>query len=245
MRSFEIIEAVAFSAEPISLDQIATATGAPKSTLHRLIKILVNYRVLMREANGKRYSAGERLLALTEGVRSHSSLHGERRAILKGLVDLIGETCNFTTLNVTDVVYVDRVEASWPLQMRLEPGSHVPIHCTSSGKLFLSRMPARQRRRLLFQAPLKRFTDKTITDPIRLEAELARIRRSNVSTDDEGYLAGLISVAVPVFGRDRKIIASVAVHAPTARMSLERALKHISLLKRAASDLGRLYRQFR
>ena len=73
-------------------------------------------------------------------------------------------------------------------------------------------MPARQCWRLLFQAPLKRFTDKTITDPARLEAELARIRRSNVSTDDEGYLAGLISVAVPVFGRDRKIIGGVAVH---------------------------------
>jgi len=245
MRTLEIVEAVAFSTEPISLHQIGALTGAPKSTLHRLVNTLVDQRVLMREANGKRYSAGDRLRVLIEGVRSHSALYAERRAILKGLVDLIGETCNFTTLNVTDVVYVDRVEASWPLQMRLEPGSHVPIHCTSSGKLFLSHMSARQRRRLLFQAPLKRYTDKTITDAVRLEAELARIRRSNVSTDDEGFLAGLISVAVPVLGRDRKIIGAVAVHAPTARMDLDRALEHVSLLKRAASDLGRLYRQFR
>ena len=151
----------------------------------------------------------------------------------------------FTTLDVTDIVYVDRVEAAWPLRVHLQPGSHVPIHCTSSGKLFLSHMPARQRRRLIYAAPLERFTAKTITDPARLELELARIRKSKVATDDEGYFAGLISVAVPVLGRNRRMIATVAVHAPTARLSLKRALEHVGLLKRAASDLGSIYRQFK
>ena len=98
----------------------------------------------------------------------------------------------------------------------------MPIHCTSSGKLLLAHMPARQRRRVLYGAPIKRYTGKTITDPARLEAELARIRKTKISTDDEGYLAGLISVAVPVLGRNRRMIATVAVHAPTARMSLKR-----------------------
>ena len=106
-------------------------------------------------------------------------------------------------------------------------------------------MPARQRRRLIDAAPLERFTAKTITDPARLELELARIRKSKVATDDEGYFAGLISVAVPVLGRNRRMIATVAVHAPTARLSLKRALEHVGLLKRAASDLGSIYRQFK
>jgi DNA-binding IclR family transcriptional regulator len=74
---------------------------------------------------------------------------------------------------------------------------------------------------------------------------LVKIRKTKISTDDEGYLAGLISVAVPVLGANRRMIATVAVHAPTARMSLSRALAHVGLLKRAASDLGRIYRQFK
>ena len=98
---------------------------------------------------------------------------------------------------------------------------------------------------MLYGAPIKRYTGKTITDPARLEAELARIRKTKISTDDEGYLAGLISVAVPVLGRNRRMIATVAVHAPTARMSLKQALGHVGLLKRAASDLGRIYRHFK
>ena len=46
----------------------------------------------------------------------------ERRAILQRLVDTIGETCNLTALAGTDVVYLDRVETSWPLRMMLAPG---------------------------------------------------------------------------------------------------------------------------
>ncbi len=245
LRSIAIAEVVVRASEPVSLDGIATATGIPKPTLRRLISTLVESGVLLREVHAKTYSVGDRLSAMAVSIMSHSSLRNERRSILKGLVDQIGETCNFTTLDVTEIIYVDRVEAAWPLRVHLQPGSHVPIHCTSSGKLFLAHMPARQRRRVLYGAPIKRYTGKTITDPARLEAELARIRKTKISTDDEGYLAGLISVAVPVLGRNRRIIATVAVHAPTARMSLKRALGHVGLLKRAASDLGRIYRHFK
>lgn len=245
LRSFEIAEVIACAAEPVNLEAIAEATGIPKPTLHRFINALVASRVILREPHAKAYSAGDRLSAMAAGVMGHSSLRDERRSILTALVEQIGETCNFTTLDVHDVVYVDRVESAWPLRVHLQPGSHVPIHCTSSGKLFLAHMTAKKRHRLLYGARLKRYTAKTVTDPARLEPELARIRKTRISTDDEGFLAGLVSVAVPVLGRNRRIIGTVAVHAPTARMSLRRALTHVGLLKRAASDLGLLYRRFK
>lgn len=244
LRSFQIAEFVALASGPVSLSDIAAGTGVPKPSLHRLVNSLTEAGVLLREPHDKAYSAGMRLTAIAAGVMSHSTLRDERRSILRGLVDRIGETCNFTTLDGNEVVYVDRVEAAWPLRLHLQPGSRVPIHCTSSGKMFLAHMNARRRRQLLYNAPVKRFTSKTITDPERLEAELRRIRKTKVSTDDEGYLAGLISVAVPVLGRNRRIIGCVAVHAPNARMSLRKALDQVSLLRRAASDLGRIYKQF-
>lgn len=244
LRCFDIAEAVARATAPMTLEQIAKQTNTPRSTLHRITKQLVEAKVLMLEPKGKHYSAGERLIALTRNIDANDALHSERRAVLQLLVDQLGETCNFTTLDITDVVYVDRVEAKWPLRLHLEPGSRVPLHCTSSGKLFLSHMPAGQRRRLLYEAPLTRYTPKTITDPDVLAKELTTIRRANLSTDDEGYLRGLISVAVPVFGRNRRVIGTVAVHALKARMDLPQALEHATLLRRAAGDLGSIYRRF-
>ena len=84
---------------------------------------------------------------------------------------------------------------------------------------------------------------KTITDPVLLEKELQRIRRLRVSTDDEGYLAGLISVAVPVYGQNRSILGTVSVHAPVARLTLERGLTYLPQIRRAAADLSSTYRR--
>ncbi len=241
LRGLAIMETVAQSVTPLSLDQISVRSKIPKPTAHRLVRVLVAAQVLLRETHAKTYSAGHRLNELALGVLTNSPLRAARHAILKGLVEQIGETCNFTTLDGNEIVYIDRVEAGWPLRLHLQPGSRVPIHCTSSGKLFLSQMPASLRRRLMFGAPLKRYTAKTIVDPKRLEMELRRIRKTRISTDDEGFLSGLISVAIPVYGTRKRLIATVAVHAPSARMDLKTALGHVPLLRKAAIDLGKIY----
>jgi len=236
-----IAELIAVQENPVSLDTISQATRIPKGTAHRLVSGLVRIGFLACDARPKNYSVGPRLAALGLAAQMHSSVRGERHAVLKALVDQIGETCNMTTLDGVEIVYIDRVESAWPLRLHLQPGSHVPIHCTSSGKLFLSQMRGSQRERILSRVPLKRYTPKTVTDRARLELELARIRKTKVATDDEGFLAGLISVAVPVLDGRGQMIATVAVHAPSARLSLRRALEHVGLLRWAANELGRLY----
>ena len=243
LRSFTIIEAAVSSTTPLTLDAICAATGSPKSTVHRVLHNLVSSRILAVEANGRGFSAGDRLHALLSAVEAGSSLHRRRREIMTKLVDRVGHTCNFTTLALNDVVYVDRVEANWPGCMKLYPGSHVPVHCTSTGKLLLSFLPARQRRRLLFRTALPKLTDSTVTDPIRIEEELKDIRRRFIATDEGGYLDGMVSIAVPVFGQNRRVIGGVAVHAHQASLPLDKAFSYLSDLKQAARDLGTIYRR--
>src|SRR3546814_12484761 len=87
-----------------------------------------------------------------------------RRAILQRLADTVKETCNLTISSGDDIVYLDRVEANWSLRTTLSPGSRVPYHCTSSGKLLLSFLPKQQRERLLKKLTLRSTTSQTITD---------------------------------------------------------------------------------
>jgi len=238
-RAFTLLECVAASAEPLALPDLVLATGFPKSTAHRLLLLLESEHLLAREPDGKRYTAGPRLATLSLAALKNPAHRAERHAVLQGLVDEVGETCNFTMLDGNEVVYLDRVEAHWPLRLMLAPGSHVPLHCTASGKLFLALMPAARRRRLLTVASLKRLTGKTITDKHRLLRELERIRFEKVGTDDEEFLVGLTAVAVPVVDSKQRILATVAVHAPTSRMSIETARTHVPALRRAAAKLAR------
>jgi IclR family transcriptional regulator, acetate operon repressor len=241
LRAFAVLEQVASGKQPLTLQEATAAAGLPKPTVHRLLAMLEHAGLVAREPDGKRVAPGPRLARLALDVLTNDAVRAPRRAILARLVDTVGETCNLTMLDGEQVLYLDRVESAWPLRVTLQPGSRVPLHCTASGKLLLALLPPARRARLLARLPLPAHTPNTITSRSALEQELRQIRRERVALDREEYLAGLVCVAVPVATSTRRVVASVAVHAPVMRMPLERALAHAPALASAADALGETF----
>ena len=237
LRAVSVLEALVAAERPAALAELSGMVRLPKPTLYRMLGMLESAGLVIREPGARRYAPGPRLAALGRNVMLNASLRAERRAILAGLVGDIGETCNFTMLDGAQVIYVDRVETAWPLRMTLTSGSHVPLHCTASGKLLLALLPKPVRERLVAQLALTRYTESTITDRKRLAGELATIRANRYATDNEEFHAGLVCVAVPVLGNNRPC-AALAVHAPVSRMPLERALGYLPALRRAAEVMA-------
>jgi IclR family acetate operon transcriptional repressor len=211
----------------------------PKPTLHRMLQQLESAGLLFRQADGRHYGTGTRLRRLAENLLLNSTQHGARHAVLRHLVDEVGESCNVTALSGNEVVYLDRVETPEPLRFYLRPGSRVPVHCSASGKIILSQLSPNQRRKLLAHAPLRQYTHKTITDLDALEQELKRARRDGFAMDDEEFLPGLICVAVlvPAAGAARSNLC-VAVQAPVIRVTADKALQFLPALQRAAAAIA-------
>jgi DNA-binding IclR family transcriptional regulator len=138
----------------------------------------------------------------------------------------------------SEMVYLDRVEAEWPLRTQLPIGTRVPLHCTASGKLYLSSLSATQQHRLVGALPLERHTPKTITDTKDLLAELERIRDNGIGTDDEEFIEGMTAVAVPLLDNKGRVVGTLACHAPSVRMNIEAALGHVPVLRQAAEMLS-------
>ena len=237
VKAVAILEAMATVRRPLGVTEVGVLLGLPKPTAHRIVRMLESEGLLQREPGSRRFVPGARLVRLGLGVVAASMLSAPRHAILEALSQKIGETCNFGVMADSHVVYLDRVESAWPFGLRFEPGSHVPLHCTSMGKLFLSLMPAKKCALLLRSMPLYRYTENTITDAARLEAELENIRSAEVSTDNQEFLAGVVCVAVPVRDTNKQPVAALAVSAPLARMTLQQGLQHVPLLQAAAEQL--------
>jgi len=237
VKAVAILEAMATVRRPLGVTEVGVLLGLPKPTAHRIVRMLESEGLLQREPGSRRFVPGARLVRLGLGVVAASMLSAPRHAILEALSQKIGETCNFGVMADSHVVYLDRVESAWPFGLRFEPGSHVPLHCTSMGKLFLSLMPAKKCALLLRSMPLYRYTENTITDAARLEAELENIRSAEVSTDNQEFLAGVVCVAVPVRDTNKQSVAALAVSAPLARMTLQQGLQHVPLLQAAAEQL--------
>ena len=237
LRAFLILEVVVVAKEPCALDDVARATGLSKPTAFRILTQLESSGMLVREPGDRRYTVGHRLAELALGVMQNSTLRSEQHAILQRLVEKIGETCNVAMLDGRQLMYIDRVETSWPLRLHLAPGSRVPLHCTSGGKLFLSRLPRSRWEKLIGPGPYERHTSHTITRADELERQLARIRAEGWSADREELLAGIICLAVPVVDRAGGLIATLALQAPLARMSHVQSLDHLPALRTAAAAL--------
>ncbi len=238
MRLFALLEVVAAHDQLFSLQSLADETGLPKPTLHRMLAQLETAGLVQREDDGRHYSTGVRLRRLAENLLLNSGLHGARHAVLRRLVDEVGESCNLTALSGGEVVYLDRVETAAPLRFYLHPGSRVPAHCSASGKLFLAQMPPPQRRRLLAHGVLQRYTANTITSPDALEPELARVRRDGHALDNEEFLPGLLCVAVLVPRPGGRSNLGIAVQAPVMRLTPDKAMQVLPALQRAASALA-------
>ena len=160
LRLFGLLEVIASRTSAVSLQGLVEETGLPKPTLHRMLQQLEGAGLLQREGDGRHYGTGVRLRRLAENLLLNDTHHGARHAVLRHLVEELGESCNVTALSGSEVVYLDRVETAAPLRFYLHPGSRVPAHCSASGKMFLAQMTPAQRQRLLAHAPLERYTAK-------------------------------------------------------------------------------------
>ena len=241
MRALAILEAIAASDErPLSTTDLIETVGLPKATVHRLCALLEHDGYLRREPGGKRLITGPALTRLTYSVLAGTGERTPRRAILQALAGEIEETCNISVPNGTEMIYYDRVETKWPLRLELVPGSRVPLHCTASGKLFLSTLSKERRRRVIGRLSLDPLTSNTITDPMVLEQAIARIKVTGVGTDDQEFLPGMVACAVPVVVENGRFCMAVAAHAPAARLKIDEMTQHVPALKRAAAELSAL-----
>lgn len=238
LRALIILEKVAGSQHAMAGAELGKHLGVPKQTVHRIARQLEQEGFLQRDVQSKRYLPGPRLRDIAVSVHLNSAAAGPRHAILQSLSDEVGETCNCTIIDRNELVYFDRVEANWPHRIQLPVGSRHPLHCTASGKLLLAFMPARQRRQLINAAPLKRHTERTITDSASLTDELKRIRENGVGEDNEEYLPGMVAVSVPVFDESNRVGVSLAIHAPTIRKPIHELRQYLPAMRKAAAAIA-------
>lgn len=239
LKAFSLLEIIAAMDHPPTLAELTETANLPKPTLHRWLSMLEGAELLRRLPDGRRYELAERATALAFAILSNNPGSTRRHQILDGVVRELGESCNLTVLQGAEVVYLDRVEASQPLRVAFQKGSRVPVHCSASGKIFLSAMPKGRRDRLIATVKLVRHTENTLVEPEALAAELDAIKHQGFSLDDEEFLTGLFCVAVPILDRTgRECIAALALQGPVVRLSRDNAEARLPTLRDAARALA-------
>jgi len=225
--------------ESVGVSDLARRLGLGKSTVHRLLTTLAAEGLIERDEESGGYRLGLVVFELGEAVRVHLDLHAAAGPVLAAVREQTGESSQVGVLDGVDVVYVDRLESSQTLRLFTETGRRVPVHCTSSGKVLLAHLPPERCAQVLAEAPLTQLTSRTITDPVALQAELARVRlRGWAEAVDEREI-GVASVAAPVRDRSGRVIAAISIGAPAIRLGAARRRELASVVQEAGEAASR------
>lgn len=237
LRPLLVLELLAAAAAPMSPAEIGRRLSLPKQTAHRLCQTLLAEGFVAPEDGGRKLRVGARGRAMGAGLLHGPLMHVARRQILVQVAAAVRETVNFVVPDAAGMVYADRVETDWPFRVQLPVGSHVPFHCTASGKTYLASLSGDRRGKVIAALPLERHTAKTLTEPERLAAAVDEVARQGYATDDEEFFDGMVAIAVPITAPGGAYAGALAFHGPTQRLTLDLARERLPLLLDGAARL--------
>jgi IclR family pca regulon transcriptional regulator len=235
-RGLRVLKAFDEDHPEMTLSEVAAKTGLPPAVARRCLITLVELgyigqherKFLLRPA------------VLTIGSAFLASMQIEQVVLppLQALRDQTGDSASLAVLSGTDILYVAHVSTDRRFRVAAGVGTRFPFHATSLGKAIAAFLPDDERSVLIAGAPFQRFTERTVTDRPSLEDrfQLITARGYDSALDELDY--GIVSVAVPIFGRGGRVIASINCSTSTTRISQDELVRtRLPLLRNASGEI--------
>lgn len=206
-RGLEILKALGtWTADGATLSDVAALVKLDRATARRFLLTLSEIGYVTTD--GKRFALAPKVLELGFSYFSAMTVWERVQPILDDLSEKQKGAVSIGVIDGKEVVYVARAQNRRSVYtLNVSVGSRFPIYSSSIGRILLSGMDDQDIKAFLKQVDLVKRTPKTISKLGDIMNEVARVRKLGYCISDEETEVGIRSIAVPVFGRDGKIIA--------------------------------------
>jgi IclR family transcriptional regulator, KDG regulon repressor len=233
-KSLMLLDAFAEAEQPLRFSDLKGRLPFPKATLHRMLKSLVDERMLTHNETTGSYQLGPRLIRLAHAAWAHGSLSDAARPILDKLHAELGKTIHLAQLDNGQVLYLDKRIGNRGLAMFSRPGKVGPAYCTGVGKAMMAYLPDDALEDCLHRQTLARFTATTLTSRTALLTELEAIRQRGHGYDREEHEPGIICIAVPILSTDGALFGGLSATSPGTVKDIDSLEDLAPTLKEAA-----------
>lgn len=235
-RALVVLEALGSARTSLGVTTIADRVGMPKSTVHRILGLLISTRYVVK--HGDRYLLAERSFEL--GSRVQVGPRAELRDVagphLAELYAATRQTVHLGVLSGTDVLYLDKISAPSTPRLPTQVGLRRPTYATGLGKALVAFASPQDAARQV-PAKFRRFTAFTMTDSRKWHTTLSCVRETGVAKDNEESFLGITCLAVPIIDPVRgHAVAAISLSLPVATASRPHYLQR---LKGAADDISK------
>lgn len=237
-RALAILELLTTTERPLTFTDIADSLQYPRSSLHGLLRTLVERGWADFDLTHRSYTLGIRTLEAGNVYTRCLGLVERALPLMEQIRDSIDETVQLAVLDGMQNVYVAKVDGKQTLTLASEVGRRLPAYATGVGKVLLAGLGHDDLVQRLRVARLQPFTQNTILDKQRLLATLEQVRRRGFAVDNEEYTIGLRCVAVPIYDYSRHTVAGLSVSVPTIRFTPKHRERAHAMLTDAAGQIS-------
>ncbi len=181
-RTFEVLAAFTPGRRSQRLADLAAATGLPLTTTHRIVGDLLRCGALERDPDGTLH-VGLRLWEIGSLAPRGNALRDAALPFLEDLYVATRENVQLAVREGLESVFVERLTGRDAVTVMTRVGTRFPLASTGVGRALLAHAPTHVQEAAL-ALPVRRWTPHTVTDPARLRAALAEVRRTGVAVSD-------------------------------------------------------------
>lgn len=203
----------------IALSDLAKETDQSPATLYRILTTFQLHAITEFDETEQLWHIGAGAYRVGTSYLRRTSVLERSRPVMRQLMQDTGETANLGVEQADMVLFVNQVETNESIRAFFPPGTQSKMHASGIGKALLAYFPPERLDQWFLQQRLTRYTDATITDPDALRAELALIRETGISFDNEEKNIGMRCIASPVFNGFGEPVAGLSVSGPSSRMT--------------------------
>lgn len=221
----------------LSLTQLSARTGLSKSTALRLARRLTELGMLQRRADG-RFVIGLRLWEIASLAPHVSGLRATALPYLHGLQLATGQHVLLAVRDGHEAVVIEHLPDPAAGPAPSWAGGRLPLHTAAVGLALLAHAPGDVQQQVLDRARPSSGDGGTHPDE-DLRRSLARVRLegfAQLRRRQTGATAGVASVAAPVFGTQRRIVAAVSAAGSQAPLQPSVVTPAVVSVARAISE---------
>lgn len=225
----------------LGVTELSHRLGFHKTTVYRILSALQREGFVGQNPSTGKYRLGVGLISLAGVALGRVDVRAAAFDHLDELVRLTQEGASVAVLDGNETVIVFDIPSPQPVRYVNWIGRRLPLHCTASGKVLLSGIPAVTRWPST-DLPLYPYTPYTITAPLQLDEELARIAHRGYAISIEEFELGYSAIAAPIHNHDSRIVGAVSLFGPSFRLPratlIEFAADLCAAAARISTELG-------
>tara|TARA_A100001011_G_scaffold357188_1_gene401843 strand:- start:1387 stop:2148 length:762 start_codon:yes stop_codon:yes gene_type:complete len=238
-RILNILEEIIIDPDNFTAKKISHKLKIPLPTIYRHIETLCEEKYLVSN-NSKNYLPGPKIRKIILKSLPYEPNFTLRRSYLRKLTNDIEETVSLSIPIGTKLVYFDRIEFHWPMQLNLEAGDHLPLHASASGKLYLSSIDEEKVIQIFKNIKTLKTAKNTIIDISQFKREIKKIQNQGHAFDDEEWFDGMVGLSVPIFNSEKELCFCLSTHTAKSRKDINDLKKILSTMQASANNLKKV-----